>query len=466
VTHFDSNELRELISSICKLGAKPIVVGGAVRDHLMGQGSADIDIEVFNVPIQDVATHLSGAFNVKDFNKSFGVFKLQIGSQEFDISSPRREVKQGVGHKGFHVELDPFLTFDEAALRRDFTINSIGFDPISETILDPYNGVRDIKHKVLRHISPSFKDDPLRALRACQFAGRFGFRVAHDTAQQCWLMRDELQTLSPERIWAEVKSLLLKSPKPSDGLNAMLVTGVLDIFPELKLLVGVPHDPIWHPEGDVWLHNCMVVDGAVRVLKDDNVTDEYERLVVLLGALCHDLGKPLTTEFVDERWRSHKHDTVGDVPTTSFLNRIGASSNLIDDVIPLVVHHLKPFQLFSEKASVAAVRRLAVKVSLVRLCRVARADFLGRTTPDAMNCKDSRTIPNCKWLMDMTQEINAIDGAPTPILKGRHMLSLGMPPGPSVGSILERAFEAQLDGVFSTEDEAIEWAKGAIKIYQ
>lgn len=450
--------LQPVLNQILAHGGRPILVGGSVRDFLMhGEvESKDIDVEVFNISLEDLEKSLA-TFKVNAVGRTFGVLKVTVDQDTFDISLPRTESKSGNGHRGFIVEANKDLTFEEAASRRDFTINAIGFDPVTQTILDPYNGIQDIKDGCLRHVSTAFGEDPLRILRGCQFAARFQLVIIPATSEVCKALVPEMKDLSVERIWEEWKKLLLRSRKPSWGICALHHTGAIDLFPEIAALRGVLQDPEWHPEGDVFVHNNMVLDAAVQVLEDDQVEDEHERLVVLLGALCHDLGKPLTTEFKDGRWRAHDHETQGEQPTRDFLARIGAPPAVVEDVIPLVKNHLAPFHFFRDKAGFPAIRRLALRVPLVRLCRVARADFLGRTTADALACEDSRKIEAITWLMDRAKEVKVEAKGPTPILMGRHLIEKGHKPGAAMGVILKEAFEAQLEGEVSDLESALAW---------
>ncbi len=508
-----SLELRRLIDAVRFVGSSPIIVGGSVRDWVLGLDPKDIDIECYGQPLEVLEKGLVEAgLKVDAVGRSFGVLKVTVtisstrcrvcaepaesndvigGGADFfscghpqgvtfDVSLPRSDNKVGEGHRGFVTTTDHNMSFRDASARRDFTINAMGLDPCHPKaealgmpiLLDPHGGMQDIKAGVLRHVSAAFDEDPLRVLRGCQFASRFGFTLAPDTIERCRNLKDELATLPVERLWEEWKKLLLKGKKPSLGLQALVETGAIDLFPEVKALIGVAQDPEWHPEGQddplgsLWVHNCMVTDQAVRVCDDDGLEGE-ERLAVMLGAFCHDLGKPAVTRFEaksndpdgEKRWRAHAHEEAGVEPTRSFLTRIGAPPGVIEAVIPLVAHHLKPFHLARDKASPSSIRRLALKAPLDRLTRVARADFLGRTTPDALACTDSREIEDIKWLMDKAKELQVADRAPQGILMGRHLIDLGMKPGKEMGQMVKAAFEAQMDGVFADEAGAIAWAK-------
>lgn len=455
--------LLPVLQALQAAGGRPVIVGGAVRDWLLGGVPKDLDVEVFGLDEVGLDAALAG-FRVDAVGRSFGVLKVGSGSETFDVALPRRDSKAAPGHRGFVVTTDPAMSFADAAARRDFTINAMGWDVTTGELLDPHGGRTDLALRVLRHVSPAFAEDPLRVLRGCQFAARFSLRWAPDTVTLCRSLADELNTLPTERFWDEWQKLLLKSPRPSVGLDALVQTGAVAVFPELAALLGVPQDPEWHPEGQdhplgsLWVHNGMVVDQAVRVLDDDGEDDREERLVVLLGALCHDFGKPSTTVREEARWRSRGHEEAGEAPTRSFLARIGCPARLAQAVVPLVQHHLKPFQLAQAQAGSAAVRRLALKAPLLRLTRVARADFLGRTTPAARATRHSADVAETRWLMARASALAVDRAAPRPWLQGRHLLALGHAAGPSLGAQLARAFEAQLDGAFDDEAGAIAWA--------
>jgi tRNA nucleotidyltransferase (CCA-adding enzyme) len=297
---------------------------------------------------------------------------------------------------------------------------------------------------------------PSTVMEMCKIASQIEGIVSHGTVVSCWAALRQVTSVDGPLFRDQLCALLL-GQRPSFGLQAMLSTGILDFFPELRCLVGVPHDPEWHPEGDVWVHNCMVVDSAKRVLDEDGVSAVSDRLLVMFGALCHDLGKGFVTEFVDGRWRSHKHDSIADAATASFLSRFGFDEDFISAVSATVVSHLMPFHFYKDKASLTSIRRLSSRVDLLALTRVARADFLGRTTPDAIACKDSREIPNCKWFSEQILAMQEIDSTPKPLVMGRDLIALGFAPGPDMGLLLKNAFHAQMDKSFFDKDGGIQW---------
>jgi tRNA nucleotidyltransferase (CCA-adding enzyme) len=265
----------------------------------------------------------------------------------------------------------------------------------------------------------------------------------------------ELDDLPAERVWGEIEKLLLLPARPSIGFELALELGVIDRrFPEMRALVGCPQEPEWHPEGDVWVHTLMVIDQA-RTRIDD--LDKAQKTVVMLGAVCHDLGKPPTTAFVDGRIRSIDHEQAGVEPTLALLDRLNVQTiggyDVRQHVIGIVAHHLKPLAFFKSVTPVGdgAFRRLAQKVDLELLARVAVSDCLGRT--GNFDCS------GIEWFLSRARALGVEHAPPEPIVKGRHLLPLGVPPGPGMGEILRRVYEQQLDGRFTTLEEGVEIAR-------
>jgi tRNA nucleotidyltransferase (CCA-adding enzyme) len=450
---------RAIALAVRDAGGRALIVGGWVRDRLRGQPSKDIDLELFGVPEDGLASLLAQFGRVEAVGQSFAVYKViggrgqGEGASAIDVALPRRESKSGRGHKGFRVLGDPAMSIEEAARRRDFTVNAISWDPLTDTYEDPFNGRVDIERRVLRVVDPqTFADDSLRVLRAVQFAARFEFSLADDTAELC--RRIPLDDLPAERIWGEFEKLLLQADRPSIGLALALDLGVVDaLLPELKPLVGCPQEPEWHPEGDVWTHTLMVVDKA-RALNGD--LPRPQLITVMLGAICHDLGKPPTTALLDGRIRSLNHEEEGVAPTVTVLDRLNIHTidgfDVRSQVIGLTAHHLKPGMLHkAPQVGDGAFRRLAQKVDLELLARLARADCLGRTGDFDCSAMD--------WFLERARALGVEHQPPAPLLLGRHLLELGLTPGPRVGEILKQVYEKQLDGQVTTVDEAIAEAK-------
>ena len=427
-------------------GGRALIVGGWVRDRLMGRASADVDLEVFGVASDRLRALLERFGRVEAVGESFQVYK--VGG--IDVSLPRRDSKAGRGHRGFIVSGDPDMTVAEAARRRDFTVNAISWDPLSGEYLDPFNGRGDLDRRVLRVVDPAtFADDSLRALRAVQLAARFGFVLDDRTRAICREM--PLDDLPAERVWAEIEKLLF-APRPSIGFALAMDLGVVDrLFPELQALAGCQQEPEWHPEGDVWVHTLQVIDQARTRLE---VLERPQQIAVMLGAVCHDLGKPATTAFIDGRIRSMDHEEQGVAPTLSLLDRLNVRSidgyDVRGQVAGITAHHLKPGSWYKVRDEVGdgAFRRLAHKVDLELLARVAVSDCLGRE-PGRFDCRAM------EWFLERARALGVEHRPPAPILLGRHLLALGLKPGPRVGEILKAVYERQMDGTVTTLDEAV-----------
>lgn len=436
---------KRVLRLVCDAGGRPRLVGGCVRDALLGMTSKDIDIEVYGLPAEELQRILEANFGIELVGKAFCVFKIK--GVEFDISLPRRETKTAVGHKGFAVIGEPNMSEEEATSRRDFTINSILWDPVEDCIIDPFGGRDDLVAGLLRHTSEQFPEDPLRVLRAMQLSARFQFAVHPETIAIC--SRIGPDGLPPERIFEEWKKLILKGREISLGLDFLRRCGWVRHYPELEALIDCRQDPEWHPEGDVWTHTLHSMDAFGR----ERLGEDWEDLVVGLAVLCHDFGKPATTVFERGHIRSPRHDVEGEKPTRAFLSRMTEHRDLIEQVVALVLTHLRPIELHRSGAGDSAVRRLARKVRRIdRLIRVARADMQGRPP---LKGKD---FPEGDWLLARAEALAVKDSAPRPIVMGRHLIELGQVPGAHFKGILDQCFEAQLDDAFSSLEEGIQFA--------
>ena len=432
-----------------RAGGRALLVGGCVRDGLLGGEPKDFDIECFGISAADLRSALSAKFELDLVGASFGVIKLH--GHDIDVATPRRETKLGLGHRAFEMECDPTLTIEEASARRDFTINAIYRDPLTGEVLDPWNGRADLERRMLRHVGVHFGEDPLRVLRGMQFVARFGLDPAPETIEVCRAMTPE--GLASERLMGEWSKLLLQGVEISKGLRFLRDTGWVRYYPELAALIGCRQDPEWHPEGDVWNHTLCCLDAFAEARDRDPPLAPDEALVVGLAVLCHDFGKPATSAYdpVKNRIRSLGHDEAGVEPTLSFLRRLTNEERILREVPPLVRLHMRPFAMWKDKASDAAIRRLAAQVvRMDRLLRVAAADDAGRPP-------FPRDPAALEWLAAQAERLRVADSAPKPLVMGRDLIALGMKPGVEFGKILKAAYEAQLDGVFATHGEGIEF---------
>jgi tRNA nucleotidyltransferase (CCA-adding enzyme) len=436
--------------AVREAGGRALVVGGWVRDRLMRHPSKDLDIEVFGVPADRLRGILSAFGSVNAVGESFTVYKVG----DIDVSLPRRESKTGRGHKGFTVTGDPSMSVEEAARRRDFTINAISFDPLTGEYIDPFDGRGDIARRRLRAVDPrTFGDDSLRVLRAVQFAARFEFDVDPATNELCRGI--PLDDLPAERVWGEIEKLLLRARRPSIGFALALALGVIErLFPELDALVGCPQEPEWHPEGDVWVHTLLVIDQARERIDD---LDYPRQVALMLGAVCHDLGKPPTTAFIDGRIRSLDHEEQGVPPATALLDRLNVHSlqgfDVRREVLGMVANHLKPGMFAKAQPPVGdgAYRRLAQKVDLELLARIARSDCEGRGGGFDCSAMDR--------FLERARALGVEHEPPAPLVKGRHLVELGVAPGPALGDVLREVYERQLDGTAADFETAFALAR-------
>lgn len=426
----------QLIHDIVSGGGEFLYVGGCVRDALLGLELKDYDIEVHGLSPETLEKILASYGTLKKIGKSFGVYKLR----DMDICLPREDIKTHAGHKGFKTNINPFLSFKEAAIRRDLTINAIGYNPVSGELLDPFNGLDDLRSKTLREVSPvTFGEDPLRPLRVMQFMGRFGMLPTRGLTDLC--RKISLEELPGERISEEFYKLLTKGSAPSLGLHFLKETGLLKFFPEMQALVGTLQNPEWHPEGDVWTHTLMVVDE----------TSNYDlplskKWLISLSALCHDFGKPSSTRLVKDVLRSPNHEINGIPYINSFLRRLKVSRKIQKKVDLLTKYHFLPVKLSRGQVSRADIKRVSYELiqndlSLYDLILMVKADLLGRKTKEAMR----RETPVLDFFVKESINAKAFEAKYLkPCVSGADLLSNGVPQGAHMKKLLEAGYEYQL----------------------
>lgn len=423
--------LKRILEEIEKENGIPYYVGGYVRDEYLGLQNKDIDIEIYNLPLEKLEFILSKFGEVEEMGKKFAILKIK--GLDIDFSLPRTEKKIGKGHKGFEIIINPFATMLDATIRRDLTINSILKNAITGEIVDNFNGLHDIERKVLKCVNEeSFREDPLRVFRIAQFAARFSFSIEENTLNLCKdiVEKGELNELPKERIEEEFNKLLLKGEKPSIGFNFLKDIGAIN--PILNDLIGCKQNPIYHPEGDVWTHTMMVIDYAAKLRdKADNP------LSLMYGAVCHDLGKPVTT---DKEYHSYGHDKEGVPLAEEFLLSITRNTKLISSVCKLVELHMNILQLAYSKESTIKklLNKLEDKISFNDLLLLGEADHMGR-----LGEYDFEGIKN--WYDNILKEISIT--LPKPIVTGKDLIDLGIKPGPIFKEILDKAYDKQLENI-------------------
>ena len=474
----NSNNVPHAVKHACArlemAGGRPLIVGGAIVDVIQGRTPKDFDIEVFGLDWEAIKSCFSD-YPIKEVGAAFGILTVNFDGVDIDINIPRTDNRVGKGHKGFHAALDPAMSPKEAARRRDFTINTLSFDPFTGEVIDDWGGLRDLDNGILRATDIElFVQDPLRALRAMQLLARKAKKVDAHTMDLIRGMVDEFDDLAPERVHEEFRKLLLKAKKPSIGLNFLRESGWIVHFPELEALIGCGQHPEWHPEGDVWNHSLLVVDQAAWVRQHNwafdtdkrnlNMRDvSYGPLMPMLpeewlepfmfGALLHDVGKPSTTVFPEmvadglfpeERlWTAYDHDRAGVPLGETFMRRLTNNKKLTQNVCAIIEEHMQPWNLFQGGAGLSAYKRLHNRLRLDVLGWMCRCDGCGKGTQNISHIQGGHGPSAACW-----EWFHEIGPEPVkPILLGRHLLEVGLEPGPEIGERLRKAYEVQLDGV-------------------
>lgn len=449
--------LAEIVRELHSAGYRALVVGGAVRDALLGDQPKDFDIEVYGIAYDRLTGILARYGRVDLVGKSFGVVKLNAGSTENDFSVPRRDSKFGLHHRDFHATFDEEITPREAASRRDFTINAIAYDPVDDQILDYFGGVDDLRNRVLRATSEAFAEDPLRVLRGMQFACRFDLTLDPGTAAMSQSISDTYASIARERVADEFMKWAVKGSRPGRIAEYLAASGWDIHFPEIARLAGVPQDPHWHPEGDVGIHTMFVLNAAARIAERELLQGD-DRAVLLFAALCHDFAKATTTQLRERegrlRWTSWGHEADGGPMARAFLERIGIKTAIVQRVVPMVENHLASSSIGRE-VTPRAVRRLAMRLApatITDLLRLIEADHSGRP-PLPVGLPDGAVRIS---EMAAVQAVN--DGPQPPLILGRHVLPyFNGEPGKHIGEVTSAAYEAQADGAFSNLEEALQW---------
>lgn len=414
-------------------GGRAFFVGGYVRDMLMGVSCKDIDIEVYGLEPPRLRSLLAGFGEVYDKGAAFGVLGLR--HSELDVAMPRRESLRGVKHTDFDVSVDPYLSFEDASRRRDFTINAMMLDPLTGEIVDCWGGRADLKLNVVRHVSDeTFGDDALRVFRAAQFAARLNAEVHPATLAICRSMN--VTALSRERVYDELSKALLKAAAPSVFFRLLHAMGHLsEFFPEIKALIGVPQNPIYHPEGDVFEHTMLVLDAAAQLRAQAN-----EPLNFMLSALMHDLGKANATEISPEgKITSYRHPDTGVGLAETQLKRLTTNNRTIAYVKNMVFLHMRPNMLASADSRKKKSREMYdLSLCPEDLMLVSRADASGKL--DA-----PYNMKNWEYLSERLDDYYKC--VARPMVSGADLIAAGVKPGRHMGEMLARARSLHFSGV-------------------
>ena len=441
--------VQEVLDLLRAAGATEcMLVGGWVRDRILGIHSKDYDVEVYGLGYDKIVETLRPRYPVNLVGKSFGVVKI---SDWLDISLPRRESKCGLGHRGFEIEFDPTLTPYEATSRRDFTVNAIGLRA-DGSLFDPFDGRSDLKRAILRAPTEAFCEDPLRVLRGMQFAARFGFRMEERTVAMCRSVLPEFEELAAERIWGEWHKWAEKGRYPSHGLELLRETGWIEKFPPLAALCDVPYRK--GRSEDLFEHTCRVCD-AVSALFTREPFSEEDRTVLLLAALCHDLGRPQAIHSTGfDKGIAPGHARRGKSLATDFLESMRAPGWVVARVAPLVRLHNATISVRDESSTARRLRWMAhaLAPASIRLWAALREAHTAATA--SSECDEAKRLQD--WCAE-AKDLGVWDKAPAPLIQGRNLIKWGVACGPGMGPILSRAFLAQLNGVFDDLEGGRRW---------
>lgn len=430
--------VQEIVDSIEKKQGTVLLVGGAVRDLLLGFEVKDLDIEIHGISLEKLESVMRAFGPISLVGKSFGVLRLH--GLDVDWSLPRID---SAGRKP-RVDIDPHMGFEEAFRRRDLTINAMGINLKTFELIDPFNGQEDLCNKLLRAPDKKlFLEDPLRFFRVMQFIGRFDMQPNESLNALCISM--DISQVSVERIEQEFHKLFLKSARPSLGLRWLVsINRLCEILPELFATRGVPQNPAWHPEGDVFEHTMQAIDAAAAVAQ--KYDDTHKKLLFMYAALCHDLGKVTTTRKVDGVIKSHEHAQEGEKIAKCMLMRITRNKDLIDGVRVLVKCHMEPVQFIAGRAKLSAYKRLAKKLAphatLDMLADLALADKRGRNPNSDKPLTTEQ--PEVEQFRKKAEKANVLEKVEQPVLQGRDLLDI-VAPGPKMGELLHTAYEIQIE---------------------
>lgn len=423
---------RSIARQVEKSGGRVYYVGGFVRDRLRGCTSKDVDIEVHGITPEALEGILDSLGQRTAQGASFGIYGLK--HYGLDIAMPRREQASGRGHRDFAVFVDPFLGTEKAAARRDFTINAMMEDVLTGEIVDHFGGREDLRRGIVRHVnSHSFVEDPLRVLRAAQFAARFEFSVAEETVALCAHM--DLTALARERVMAELEKALLKAPRPSVFFQVLRRMGQLGVwFPEAEDLIDVPQDPRFHPEGDVWNHTMLVLDEAAKLRHLAK-----EPLGLMLAALCHDLGKKDAIQIENDRIRALGHEAAGIPLTQALVSRLTGERKLQSYVFNMVLLHMRPNLLAGQHSGPKSYRRLFDQ-------SVCPEDLLLLSKADALGCSTGEDYgPTQQILTAALADFREVMARP--YVQGADLVQAGFAPGKDFAGALDLAHKLRLAGV-------------------
>jgi len=441
-------EIRDLARAVAERGGRALVAGDGLRERLLGRPTHGIDLDVHGLErseIRAIAERTGGLVAAKRSASlklliGRGVDRIEVRVLPVATTGKRRSRRRGT----------PADSVRDAAATRMFTVDAIAVDPLTLERVDPFDGSRDLADGVLRLVEPSAVDDrPIAPLRGARLAGALGLTPDPDTARAC--RSTDVGRADPVALWGEIEALLVDGARPSVGLEVLRQFDVLRrIAPELDALADCPQDPDAHPEGDAWTHTKLVAAEARRLLDD---LARADAVAVMLAALCHDTGKHSATNVVAGRILAAGHDAAGVAPSRALLGRLRVAEHVgqetAEAAVALVEHHLAPSRLFraAGRSVGGTLRRLARRIDLELLYRVALSDGLGRG-------ESARTSEAASWFREAVSDARRAPGAPRPLLVACHLPRVGPIEGPRVHAVLDEVYDLQIAGEVSDLESA------------
>ncbi len=422
----------EIIRRLRQAGHLALLAGGCVRDEWLGRKPKDYDVATNATP-QQVIRLFPGAMTV---GAHFGVVIVRLEGEQIEVATFRTDGSYEDGRRPNSVN---FSTPEEDAKRRDFTVNGLFRDPISNQIIDYVGGVADLEKRILRAIgdpAQRFQEDHLRLLRAVRFATVLDFEIEPATWQAIVNHATSISKVSSERVREECIRLFLH-PSRLRGFDLLVNSGLmLHILPEILALKGVEQPAQWHPEGDVFIHTRLML----------SLLPAEASLPLVLSVLLHDIAKPATFS-VDEtgRIRFNGHDKLGAAMAQRILKRLRFPNDIIEPTCTAVEHHM----VFKDvkKMRTSTLRRMMARPTWPDELALHRVDCLG----------SNGNLDNYHFMLGKAQEFAQAPLIPEPLLNGRDLIERGWQPGKELGQLLKQAQDAQLEGVFVTREEALCW---------
>lgn len=425
----------DIIGKLQEKGHIAYLAGGCVRDMLRGETPKDYDIATSALP-EEITSIFT---KTREVGVHFGVVIVIVNNQAFDVATFRND---GSYKDGRHPEEVTFSTPQDDTARRDFTVNGIFFDPISEKYIDFVEGKSDIDKKVIRAIGEPnlrFQEDHLRLLRAIRFAARFDYEIEAETWNSIKSNASGISKISKERIRDELTKILLNENRVL-GFDLLVESGLMEhIIPEILQLKGCEQPPQFHPEGDVFVHTRLMLS----LLKD------APSIELVLSVLLHDIGKPATYSFDEEadRIRFNGHDKLGAEMSEQILRDLKFSNSIIEDVVQMVANHMTFKDV--QKMRQSKLKRFMSRSTFNDEIELHRVDCLG-----SWGGLDNYDFLNKKMVEFANEPI-----IPQPLLTGKDLIELGWSPGPDLGQTLNSVQDMQLEGKLNSKDEALDWVK-------